>query len=268
MHQKAKLDGTWSLTDNHDLSLKLKASKDSNSGDRIVISGQIKDVSKNSLLFEVSEHSDGQKIKTSVLALTGTWQADAHNRLIFKVKKKKSQHDILTFTNTWVLGKHHRIIYKYEKADLIHKKKQRRELRFKGYWNLTRDNRLYYELDSQNGSGFDFKLGTAIFEKNRIKYKIMVGPNAKQETLALKGTWRITPDLGLRFGVDYGDNAIKELSFGADIKLSDDDTILFKIKNGGMLKLSRSMPNNAHIYALLRVEGADYQLEGGLGFHW
>jgi len=269
VNQQTKLNGSWSLTENHELSLKLNANKNGKSGDKIVVIGQIKDATKNSLLFEVSDTTDKTQIPANTIALIGTWQADAYNRLIFKVKKENSQHDILTFKNTWILNKNHRISYTFEKADLITKKKQTRELIFKGYWKITDNNRFYYELDQENDSGFDFKIGTAIFEKNRIKTKIMLGTNRREQTLRLSGEWNLNPDLGLSFGIDYGNNEIKHITFGADIDLSDQDNLSFKLNNGVTLKLSHKLlDGNSDAYIRYRQGLKEDMVDLGIGVRW
>jgi len=235
--QEVSIDGTWSITDNHDLCLTLDAIKNTNSGNKIVLGGTIKDVTKNSLLFEVTEKQDNDNLITSTIALTGTWQADQYNKLIFKVQKENGRHDILTFNNTWIIDDNHRIAYEYEKANLILKSKETKRLVFKGYWNITDDNRLYYELDHDSKVGFTFNIGIAGFEKNRIKYKIMIGKNSEEKTVTIGGQWKISRDFGLTFEVDYGENEVKPISIGGQWDLSKQDSLSVKFNNGLEVKL-------------------------------
>jgi len=220
------------LTKDHDLYLALKGTKDSKSGEKILLGGLIKDVTKNSLEFELANYQGKELEQKQVLALIGTWQVDKNNQLIFKVSKEKSRHDILTFNNAWIINKHHRIFYKYEKASLFYKKKEIHAFVFTGYWNITKDNRLYYELEKDNNAGLKFKLGTAFFEKNRIKYKFTIGKGSKEQEIIIRGQWKISKDLGLTFEVDYGENEIKPISFGGQWDLSDDTTLNIKFKKG------------------------------------
>jgi hypothetical protein len=261
INKKTKLSGNWILTDDHDLCLKLNATKGSKSGDKIVISGLVKDVTKNSLEFEVTNQESANKI-----ALQGTWQADKYNQLIFKVKKENSEHDILAFNNTWIINKNNRLIYKYEKAALITKKKQTHQITFKGYWKTTDTNRLYYEIDKKSGSYFDFKVGTAMFEKKRIKYKIMAGHNSTKHTLTITGNWRINPNFELSFEVDYGDNQIQPISFGGAIDLTDKDKVSFKLKNGLEIKLAHELfDKNSQAFIKYHQQPRDRKIEFGIG---
>lgn len=240
VNQEVSLDGTWSLSDNHELCLTLNTTKDTGSGNKVVLDGTIRDVAKNSLLFEVAEKQDNENLLTEIIALTGTWQADRNNKLIFKVQKENGRNDILTFNNTWIIDDNHRIVYEYEKADLIRKKKETKRLVFKGYWNITNDYRLYYELDQESKSGFMFNVGAAEFEKNRIKYKIMIGKNSEEKNVTIGGEWKINRDFGLTFEVDYGENEIKPISIGGQWDLSKQDTLSVKMNSGLEVKIDHT----------------------------
>lgn len=231
------LDGTWSLTKDHDLCLTFDGTQDTDFGDKVILEGTIKGVSPNELSFEVTNRTDPDKIKTETVALSGVWKADENNKLILKIKKasqspsmassalahpsasESGRHDVLTFNNTWVIDEKNRIIYNYEKASLIFKKKEKTQLVFKGTWDITKENRLYYELSELSDSGFDFKVGTSVLEKNQIKGKIMVGKEANDITIT--GQWRVSKEVGLTFEVNYGDNQFKPIIFGGDIQLND-----------------------------------------------
>jgi hypothetical protein len=268
-NNKTTLSGNWSLTDNHNLCLTLDTSKNSKSGSKIILTGHIKDVTKNALLFEISNSQDLKGKHINIVSLKGTWQADTYNQLIFKIKKENSEHDILTFNSTWIINKHHRLIYSYEKADLITKKKRTYKLTFKGYWNMTKKSRMYYELDTENSTGFDFKMGPALLEKNRIKYKLLVGTNHKARTIRLAGQWSLNPKLGLTFTIDYGNNEIRQITIGAKINLSKKDTLSVKLADGAELKLAHDLLDGAGQTFLKCQTGPqpqDYRVECGISF--
>ena len=78
----------------------------------------------------------------------------------------------------------------------------------------------------------------------------MIGKGSKERTVTIGGVWKVTKDMGLNFEVDYGQNEIKPISFGAELDLSDTDKLSYKLSNGAEIKLSRESvdgDSNAHI---------------------
>lgn len=264
VNRNVVLDGTWSLTKDHDLCLTFDGTQDTDFGDKVILEGTIKDVSANELSFEVTNRTDPDKIKTETVALSGVWKADENNKLIFKVKKESGRHDVLTFNNTWVIDEKNRIIYNYEKASLVFKKKEKSQLVFKGTWDITKENRLYYELSESSDSGFDFKVGTSILEKNQIKGKIMVGAN--ENDFAITGLWKVSKELGLTFEVNYDDNQFKPIIFGGDIQLNDNDKLSIKFGNGVDVKLTQDILNGkADFFTAVHSGPDEDKAEWGFG---
>jgi len=194
INDKISQSGHWTLTDNHDLRLTIKATNDTKSGKKILLAGRISSTEKNSLNFIISKYNNVELEEKQILALTGTWSVDKYNKLIFSIKKENSEHDILTLNNKWILNKHHRIVYVYEKANLIYKKRETHEVTFKGYWKILKNSRLYYEFETGSDSGFSFKVGASTLEKNRIKYKITIGIGEEESILIINGQWHTTND--------------------------------------------------------------------------
>lgn len=236
-----RLRGNWSLTDNHDLRLTLDKESRQTFGDQITLQGEILDVNANSLLFAVTtttlRQSQGKQNKAStyVLNLGGSWKADKFNRLSFHVKKEKGMHDILTFNGAWEIDKNHQIIYEYEKARLIRKKREIHTLTFKGYWDIKDRFRISYVLGKNTDSVFSFQAGAGIFKEDYIKYEVGIGLADKREpvrrTVTLFGKWRLKKDVGLTFEIEYENKKLHAIVFGADAKLTDKDTVMFKLKN-------------------------------------
>ena len=52
INKNVTVDGTWSLTTDHELCLTLDATQDTQFGDKIILSGRFNDVSPNILSFE------------------------------------------------------------------------------------------------------------------------------------------------------------------------------------------------------------------------
>ncbi len=267
VNKNVVLDGKWSLTKDHDLCLTFDGTQDTDFGDKVILEGTIKGVSANEISFEVTNRTDPDKVKTETVALSGVWEADENNKLIFKVKKESGRHDVLTFNNTWVIDEKNRIIYNYEKASLIFKKKEKTQLVFKGTWDITKENRLYYELSESSDSGFAFKVGTSVLEKNQIKGKIMVGTN--QSDITITGQWKVSKDVGLTFEVNYGDNQIKPIIFGGDIALNDKDKLSIKLGNGVDLKLTQDiLDGKADFFTAVHSGKDEDRAEWGFGIRF
>ena len=246
-----KLKGKWSLTDNYDLCFTLDKQARETFGDQIVLQGEILDVNENSLLFAVTTRTEGRQI-TYVLDIAGSWKADEHNRLSFHVKKEDGAHDILTFNGAWEIDKDHQIIYQYEKASLIRKKRRAHTLTFKGYWDIRDKFRVSYVLSKGTGSVFDFQARAGIFKEDYIKYEFGIDLAGKarpiRQIVTLSGRWMLKKDAGLIFEIAYGNGEIHNITFGAEARLTGENTVMLKLKNdienrelGISLNLSRKI---------------------------
>jgi len=233
-HQ-VKLDGQWSLNDDHSLCLSLDKQARQTLSDKLTIQGRVLDVRENSLLFAVSTRTQANTQSIYTLKLEGQWQADKYNRITFAVKKQQGRHDILTFNGAWILNNRHRIIYQYEKADMIRKQKRIHTLIFKGYWDIKDKARLYYYMDKKSDSVFAFQTGVGIFKDNCIKYKVGIGASGKRKpvtrVITLDGTWVIKKGIGLSFEVEYENKEIHAIAFCAEAKVTSRGAITFELKN-------------------------------------
>ena len=233
-HQ-VKIKGEWSLTDNHDLRLTLDKKSRETLGDEITLQGNILDTKANSLLFAVTTRTKENKRSTYVLNIGGSWKADDNNRLSFHAKKEKGEHDILTFRGAWEINKNHQIIYQYEKAHLILKRSKTHELIFNGYWDIKDKVRISYVLSKDTDSVFYFKTSAGIFKENYIKYQVGIALTDKakleERTITLFGKWKIKKNVGLLFEVKYKNNVVHAIVFGAEARITDRGTVLFKLKN-------------------------------------
>lgn len=229
------LKGTWSLTDDHELRLTLDKSARQTLGDQITLQGQLLDVSANSLLFAITTTTKENVQSTYVLNLGGSWKADDNNRLSFYVRKEGGKYDILTLNGIWQINKDHQIIYQYEKADLVRKKSRTHTLIFKGYWDIKDRARISYILSEDTDSVFNFKTGIGIFKEDYIQYEVGIvltdHPRQAMQTVKLSGSWNLKKDVGLVFEIEYEDKKIKAIVFGADAKLTGNDTIAFRLKD-------------------------------------
>ena len=248
-----KLKGKWSLTRSHDLSFTLDKEARKTFGDKITLHGKILDVRKNSLLFAITTKTKENTRTTYVLNLSGAWKADKKNRLSFHVRREKDRRDILTFKGAWEINENHEIVYRYEKALLIRKKRKTHTLIFKGHWDIKKRLRISYVLNRNTDSAFNFTTRAGILKKRYIKYEIGIGLENKakplKRTVILFGRWRIKKASWLTFDVEYENKKIHGITFGTEARLTDKDTVCFRLKNdmknkdiGVSVKLSRKIP--------------------------
>ncbi|MFA6320535.1 MAG: hypothetical protein WCY36_01620 [Candidatus Omnitrophota bacterium] len=230
-----RLDGSWSLGDNHELKFTLDKEGRRTFGDQLTIQGRILDVGKSSLLFSVTTRS-GVKQSTYVLDLQGSWNADEKNRLSFRVKRESGRSDTLTLDGTWSINKYHQIAYQYKKASSSGKKKEIHTLIFSGYWDIKEKARISYLFSGDSDSGFDFKTSAGVLSGNCIKYEAGIGlasgTSVKKQTIALYGKWKLKRNAGLLFEIKYEGRKCRAILFGADVALKDGGMVSFKLKSG------------------------------------
>jgi hypothetical protein len=275
-----KLRGEWSLTDDHELRLTLDGQGRQTFGDRITLQGEILDVDKNSLLFAVTTTTKDNTRSTYVLNLDGTWRADEDNRLSFHLKRESGRYDILTFSGAWEINKNHQIIYQYEKARLIRKKRESHTLTFKGYWDIKDAVRISYLLGRGTDSSFDFKTSAGIFSEKRIKYELAIGSAGRvdpvRRTVTLSGRWNLKRGSGLIFEVEYENGKTKQITFGADARLTDRDTVLFRLRNdienrdiGADLELSHKiLEDDGEAFLRLLKSNRESAVYAGAAWRW
>ncbi|MBU1044944.1 MAG: hypothetical protein KJ915_11165 [Candidatus Omnitrophica bacterium] len=275
-HQ-VKLEGNWSLDKEHNLCISLNKLGRETLGDKLTLKGEIIDTSKNSLAFSLTTRTKENMQSIYILQLKGAWQADKNNRLTFRIQKEEGSCDFLTFKGAWEINKQHQIIYKYEKSQLITKKKAIHTLTFKGFWNIKDKGKLSYELDLLSGSVFCFKTSAAIFKEKYIKYELGIGLAKNQEarTITLCGKWKIQKDIGLVFEVEYENGNVRAITFGAEAKLTDKDSISFELKNdqnkniSAQLQLSRKILKGDGLSFLRFLKSKDESaVYVGAGLFW
>ncbi len=231
---QVRISGNWSLTDNHELQLTLDKEARETFGDAITLQGRILDVDKSSLLFSITTKTDDDVRTTYILDLQGSWKADEFNRLSFYVRRESGEHDILTFNGAWTINKDHQIVYQYEKASLVRKEKETHTLTFKGHWDIKNNARVSYVLDVNSRSAFDFEASIGVPGEDYIKFEVGIGLERRalpvRRDVILFGRWKLKRDAGVLFEIKYEDGEVHAITFGADARLTDKDTVEFKLK--------------------------------------
>lgn len=274
-HQ-VKLTGRWALTDNHDLELTFDKWK--RVGESVTVAGEIIGAGPDSLLFSCAVKKPSGGMAVRLLRLEGVWQADKKNRLSFLVEKGKGQYDVLTLNGAWEIDKRHQIVYTYSKSD-EKGGRVRHSIAFKGFWNITGRYRVSYLLDCKAGSGFDFRTSLIKADGRHIEFEVGIGlsggrPEVKH-SVELFGRWNIDKKAGLLFEYETGEGSFQAITLGAEARLSDRDTIIFRLKGrageelGAELGLSRRFLNeDGEAFLRLLKSGKEYVVYAGAGWRW
>jgi len=281
--RKIVFQGNWNLNSNHDLQLQLSKTKEQAENSRITLKGNIISVDKNTLAFEVISQRDGSRGEPyrhsfRILKLTGTWQADEYNRLVFQVEKKAFP-DELIFKLNWQLNKNQQVEYTYVKTDLAKKTKITQSLTFEGFWKIDSRYKLVYILSGCPDSSFDFRVqfeNPNIYPQDKsIKYRLGIGlrqpKSLSYQLITLYGEWKLNRSLKLIFRMDYGDHNIQELEFGAQISL-ERSKFLFNLTDergkplGLTLTYSFGLLNSLSPQAFIRIKNRQKELGVEAGF--
>jgi hypothetical protein len=274
-----ELKGTWSLTDDHQLRLTLEEWRRKTFGDQLVLRGEIIDVRRNSLLFSVTTKTKDNMPSSYLLELSGSWQADKHNRITFKVDKEQSRPDLLIFNGAWQIDENYKIIYTCQNKQLVRKNKQIRSLAFKGRWDIRNKARLSYIIDADSDSKFNFSTSAGVFRNGYIQYELGIGLSSRKQpvkrSITFSGKWKIKRGLGLVFEVQRGEGKIQEIVFGAEANLGDKGRVSFNLRNslnkkvGAELELSRDIfQGDGQAFLRLLESKQESAIIAGVGWKW
>ena len=250
------LDGRFSIGEDNSFAYHVKKSSNSDIPQQIRLSGDYSLDAGHNLILTLNKWNnqvEGNKliIKSQlldakdnelafkgsiyILKLNGAWHADKQNRLSFEVTKEKGPKDRLTLQGSWKLNNNNEITYTSANT-----------LTFKGCWDITENQRITYILNKKINSGFEFS-----------------------------GKWRLNERFGLFFEAPFKGRKPQNISFGADCRLGENNTIEFKLKNNRnkdmdiALRLSKNIlkgQGEAFIEAL--KEAKEVSLLAGIGFRW
>lgn len=276
---KINFIGNWQLTPNYDLELNLDETKDQYKGDRLVLKGEIISTDRDTLVFEIKSYDRGGLLHIQLIKLSGSWQADEYNRIIFLVKKKTLP-DMLILQGQWQINKNQQITYNYEKTNLKTKTKTYDMLTFEGFWEINSADRLTYILSRSWKSRFDFRVQlespNLYPAEGKIKYRIGIGlkknRGAADKIIALYGAWKFGRKAGISFQMDYGRSGIHAIEFGAAVNLTRKDEAVFNLTNkrnnplGLSLVFSHRFLKRLDAEAFLRIKkiGLESGFESGV----
>jgi hypothetical protein len=275
-----KFKGVWSLTKDHTLRFTLDRSSRAPASGELTIEGEILDVNDNSLLFAVTTLSDTGTRTTYVLTLQGSWKVDENNRLTFQLRRERGIYDILTFNCAWEINDGNQLIYRYEKAELLRKKRTTHTLVFKGHWDIKENLRISYLLGVDSENAITFNASASVFEKNYVKYQVGIGLSGSRRpvrnSITLSGVWKVYKDTGLLFEVKYADGSVSSIVFGAEARLTDRDTISFRLRDeirnrdiGVELELTRKfLKGDGEAFLRFIKDREEVAILAGAGWRW
>jgi hypothetical protein len=233
---KISFKGNWKLNSNYDLELGLQESKNQHRDERLVFKGEVISTDRDTLVFEMISRDSRGESHIQLLKLSGSWQADGFNRIIFSVKKKSSP-DIITLEGAWQINKNQQVTYAYEKAELKRKTRISRVLAFEGFWEINDSNKLSYILSHSEKSRFDFRV--QIGSRNLypaegvIKYLIGIGVKENKapwiKIICLYGKWKLGRRAGLVFSMEYAKGEVRDIEFGASVYLNKRNELVFSL---------------------------------------
>ncbi|KPK41982.1 MAG: hypothetical protein AMJ78_03965 [Omnitrophica WOR_2 bacterium SM23_29] len=278
--RKMRFEGNWHLTPNKDFKLVLIETDNQVKNDELKIKGQIISAQADAIVFQMHCIKEPDVDSIKLLRLGGRWQADEFNQLAFFVARDIAE-DILRFNGSWQVNKNQEIIYTYEKQDLIRKTRTQEQITFKGYWQISSTDRLTYILDFKNRSFFEFKVQMGspnlIGKTGEIRYRIGIGVKelARERVFLLFGTWKINRTKSISFEVNYGEDGVRAITFGASVFLNKNNEFVFELTDkvgkdlGFTVQFNKKFfKNNAIVFARLRRLEQDLRVEGGLKVRW
>lgn len=281
---KIKFRGFWRLDPEHNLELYLDKTKQQFKGDRLTLRGKIFCTKTRSFVFQINSRDKRGVNRFSFLKLSGVWQADRFNRIIFQVRKKVKP-DTLVLKGAWQVNKNQQIVYEHEKTKIKTKRKIKNALAFSGFWQISSSKRLRYILSGSSQSGFDFRVQVQTPnlypKKGAIKYRLGIGAKedlkpARIQVITLYGSWKFSRSLGLYFEMDYGQGKLRRMVFDTEVNLSQRDKVIFKLrdKQGRRLGISvifrrRFLPkHDAEWFLRLKRDFRERKIDTGVRFEF
>lgn len=274
------LDGKWALDGEHNLKLGIRADSGTFlSGKTVIFRGTIENVKADSLTFRIREYENVLGVRSGTISLTGRWQADKNNRIVFEVSKKSGATDALIFEGEWHIGEDNTLTYKYETEYLRKGAKTTKVIIFRGNWDI-RVGRLIYTIEGSNNSYFSFGVslkrnsilassGKLIFETG-IKYDKKGFLNKTTKDIALYGKWVMTGDFKVGFEVVSTGFYGHKINFLAEKIIKRDNKIAVILsdidgKNTGInLEFSKLFKNDAQFFLSLSKTSAETKILGGV----
>ena len=240
------------------------------------LNGTIVDVRDNALVVSLWRRGRAGGFASQTLSLSGRWQADARNRLMFLASKSDGSEDRLVFDGAWTVDRRHQLRYRYEQAQ-AGRGRATHTLRFAGTWGIRPDSQLAYRLDVTSRSAFEFQAAlqsaTLNAREGKIAYQVGIrlsnGRLVKQR-VTLFGAWKLNRDLSVSFEMPYLDGRRRALTFKGAYAFLTRHTVSVQLMSrqgeplGVAVTFSRSFLDDAQLFLRLQRVGRETQVLGGV----
>ena len=268
-------DGTWRLTDEHQLALALRDQQERDQ-EELFLRGSLLEAKGHALSAVLVRRGTDDKAASQRIALAGRWQADAQNRLTFLVEKGQGQADALVFDGAWEVD---------ERAQLRYEYRQRRSgrgaathaLRLAGAWDLSEASQLVYRLEADTRSAFAFQASLQSRSLNardgKLAYQLGIrlsdGRTVARQVVFF-GAWKLNRDLSVAFEFPVSGGRRQAVKFQGTCTFKDRNTLTVALSNprGEPLALSvtfsRKWLGDAEWFVRLQRHEQATELLGGL----
>lgn len=237
-------------------------------------------VEPGAIVASLTSRQLDQNIVTTLVRLNGSWKADSRNRLVFEAERESGKNDVLTLEGAWEIDSNQQIVYRFRRTALKTKKRQEREIIFRGHWDLSSKNRLIYSLSAGN-SAFRFRgafqTKSVIAKKGELRYQIGVEAQGRRRvrTVVLFGRWIVSNDMSLLFETEFEDGRRRAFVFGGEFRLSGKDRIAVTLKHrdgaklGMELILTRDLfGRDGNAFVRLQKNLSETRIEAGTRLVW
>lgn len=276
---KVALDGTWRLSETHDLEFSVRAYSDWLPGTTLTFKTGIISAKGNELVFS-ARISDGEGGALGcAFAFGGKWQADKNNRLTFEITRYTGRVNKLVFQGAWRIGEDNEIFYSYSNQALKTKDKEEFSFGLKGSWALGA-RRIAYRVEGSSDSVLTFSAAletpSIIAKDGEIRYAVGVRfTMAGKEKLVLSsvaifGTWKLGKDLSVGFEVKNTAAGRNILTFSAEKAVFKGGTLTLDLKTedgkkfGAGVKFTKTFAKDIQMFVEYSRSGGDDRILGGI----
>ena len=229
-HESKLIRGRWALDADHVLSYRKEAGEEDFELETSLIAAE-----PGALVFSFTEKQESGETVTRLAKLSGIWRANAGNEIEFEVSRQSGQNDVLAFRSEWKVGNAQQIIYSWRRKISNRKTRRLQTLTFRGWWDLSGENRLVYTLEDSDDGNFRFRgafqTPGILAKKGEIRYQLGAEAESgrKARVITLFGKWKLSDRLDLSFEMEYADGRRHEMRFGAQFSMTRELTVAARL---------------------------------------
>ena len=246
---------------------------------RKALSASLEDVRADAIRLAIEETAREGKKAIRHLRLSGRWQADQRNRLVFTVARSEGVEESLTFQSAWSLTPDQEIIYTYRKRTLAHGTASVHAFRLSGAWEPAgARNRIAYRLDAPGNRALIFRgsiqNGDLRAKDGRMLYQVGIqleGGRTAFRSVAVFGAWKINNDYSVTFECERsGRRPEAVMNYKAGLLWMRRNELALALRDergkplGVSLRFSRKFSADAEAFLQWRKEGQESSLMGGV----